>query len=1054
MKRIKLKYVSLFFFWVPGLLFSNLLFAQNYIVSNWTVEDGLSSNDVKEILQDEAGFMWIATEHGLNKFDGYSFQNHRYHPSDRSTIGANYINSICKDEQENIWVNLAVGVVSKYDQRSKKFTNYYFSNRQIFINTIKFIPKIGICIATNQGLFTVDEQASEMTLLTPEEGEAPKNIYNFFPTSKQNIYLSTNKGFEFFDFATKRTSTTYFVAELDTIPFEYPVEKHFEDAQGVLWIQTTNGSLYRSEDRIHFKKSVEGKGRSFNQPKGHLFITEEDKNTKWFFTKDCSWLTNDESNAAWKPFPHSSDFFVFSFQDNAKNTWFWTKSQQLLKWDGQQLNFILDLSDRLTFNEIRQVYVDDKNGIWLASRGKGLWRVHNRTWPINSWKNAPSQAPITAEITALFSDNPDFMWLGAHDNLYQYYFATELIFPAFLALKNKNIFRNLRINAIAKDANGGLWIATSQGVIIVEKGGKNYWHIITDTNENYLGYTRCLIADPAGRMWIGTTRGLFLYDPNTEQIYPFFSDSRQNNSIKSNNIYCLSLLSETQFLIGYVKEGVDLVSFDPSNHSISCKKVRYENAKRPQYDLMTANTFYRSGEDYWVGTFSKGLLKLDLDQLTMHPLSKDFPIIPNIKRIQKGSKGNLWISSIDGIRSVNPEDKTFYRFSKASGLLSNQFTSNASVQDSSGNLYFGSLNGLNKIQPSYWNNQDTIATPILTDFKKYDQSIAFEQDLNEVESISLNHQDDYITFEFVAPTYDNPAEVQYAYQLDGFDDRWRYCHSQLSATYTNLAPGNYLFKIRAGNKGGFLNSKIKQIKIHVSPPFWQTSWFIFLCLGLLIGLIWVAFKIQSTIRSNRLKIVAEIRKKAADDFHDELGHRLTKIVLFVESLMRQKSKFPQASVPLLRKIQDNANGLFYSTKDFIWAMNPSKDSALDLFIVLRDFGDELFADTSIQFSMEGLQEDYKNHILDMDSKRQIVMIFKEAMNNVLKHSKGNIVVLNVQKEGQQLKLTLTDDGQGFILDHQKFGYGLGSMFNRSKKIKAPFVIHTAPEKGTEISLKI
>jgi len=410
---------------------------------------------------------------------------------------------------------------------------------------------------------------------------------------------------------------------------------------------------------------------------------------------------------------------------------------------------------------------------------------------------------------------------------------------------------------------------------------------------------------------------------------------------------------------------------------------------------------------------------LNLDKLTVSPLSETFPIIPNVKEIQQGKNGHLWVSSIDGIRSVNPTDQTFYRFTKASGLLSNRFFFNSSVQDSLGHLYFGSANGLNKIQPDNWNSQDTLATPILTEFKKYDKRIASDSFLNELTSIPLSYQDDFITLEFVSPTFDNPGDVQYAYQLEGFDEDWRYCKTQLSATYTNLPPGAYVFKVRAGNKGGFSNSKTKQLAILVAPPFWQTSWFTCFAIFSLFLIYYLSLKIQSHWRANRLKIIAKVRKKTADDFHDELGHRLTKIVL-------------------------------YSTRDFIWAMNPSKDSALELLVLLRDFGDDLFADTDIQFSVEGLKEEYEDYILDMDWKRQLIMIFKEAMNNALKHSKAEAVVLKVEDCGKQLKISLIDNGQGFIISHKSFGYGLGSMLNRSKKIGGKLEIKSLCGQGTEI----
>jgi len=1051
-----LKCFLLILWWSTGLSWTNQLIAQDYVLSNWTVEDGLSSNDVQDVLQDKDGFLWIATEHGLNKFDGYTFEKHRYHPNDSTSIGANFISSICKDGQENIWVNLSVGIVSKYDKRTRKFKNYIFPNRQTYIFDINFIPGRGIYISTNKGLFNIAPHSNQMIWLYPKGGSPQKSVHKTFASSDQRLYLSTEKGLELYDSSMHFIRPICFVHQSDTTLFNYPIEKLFKDSKGTTWIQTPYGSICKSEDGIHFTKSLRGTGRTYIKPSKQLFVFEDNKRINWVFSNDGELRYYDEHSQSWES-SKNQPATAFAFKDKEHNTWICTKSHQLLKWNEDQWELIIDLSSHLKYWEINHVLVDHKNGIWLGSKGKGLWRIHNRKWPINNWQNNLKDQSMPFEVTALQSNNAEYMWLGTFNNLYRYYFETENLIPVRIGPKSKNPFVDLRVNDIHKNIDGRLWVGTDRGLVVIEADEKSYRYIHSESDHQkniHLGYIRCVQSDQSGRMWIGTTRGLFIYEPKDDQFHRYSPSEKKARGIKNYNIQSLFRISQTVFLLGYIKEGVDLCNYDPVDHSISCQKISYQNKKRQQYDLMTANVFYQTGDEYWLGTFSKGLLKLDLDSLSMRPLSDNFPIIPNVNGILKGKKGNLWISSIDGIRSVNPYDQTFYRFSKSSGLSSNQFHLNSAEQDALGNLYFGSLKGLNKIQPSIWNHQDTIATPILTDFKKYDEQVIFSQQLNEVEAISLSHKDDYITFEFVSPTYHNPADVQYAYQLQGFDPDWRYCKTQLSATYTNLPPGHYTFKVRAGNKGGFLNSKVKQIQIRVSPPFWQTSWFILFVLVIVGFLIWLFYKIQQRIRLNRLKIAMEIRKKAADDFHDELGHRLTKIGLFVESLMLQKDHFPASSAHLLQKIQGNANELYHSTKDFIWAMNPSKDSALELFVLLKDFGEDLFEDTSIQFSVEGIKEEYKDYLLDMDMKRQLIMVFKEAMNNALKHAYCTRVVLKIKTYQDQMQIALSDDGKGFLLTSEKFGYGIGSMYNRSKKIGGQLEINSKIGQGTEILFKL
>ncbi len=1052
-----LKYPFLFFLITlcPASLIS--LFAQNYTLSNWTVEDGLSSNETRGLLQDQEGFIWVATAHGLNKFNGYTFKNHRYNPSDSTSMGANYITSIWQDGEGNIWINLGVGILSKYSKFTKKFTNYFFHDHNTNIFDIKYIAGWGMCIATNKGLFTIDQPANRLRRIPLNKEINQQRFFKIFTASNQRIYLSTHKGLKLFGGAANSLNNTFIIGPSDTLDFSYSIEKLFKDSKGNIWVQTHAGGLYQSNDGIYFKESLLASGVPRSKIRGQLFISELARDSKVLFSNSHKLLIQSNDDQSWSIFPSQGEPIHFAFKDNAGHIWVCTKNNMLFKWNGKLWDFIIFFGDDLKFWEINEVFVDDKNGIWFGTHGKGVWRVYNRKWPISSLKNSDTGLPINFDVMALLIENEEHMLVGAYRHLFRYYFEIERLVTIFSGSNMEYPFSNLTINNIGRNTSGNIFAATNQGIIVMGENGENISHynfIKVDNKKHALNYTRCILPDPYGNLWIGTTQGLYLLDLDTEQFYFYHPSQKGGKFLRGKDIQCIEQVNDTSLLIGYTKYGADLLVFNPDDYSIASQKIVYKNSQMEQSEYATINTFYQSSSEYWAGSFSKGLLRVNLDSLTMQPISEDFPIIPNVKGIQKGTKGNLWVSSIDGLRSVNPNDLTYYRFSKASGLLSNNFHLNSAVQGHNGNLYFGSKNGLNKIEPSKWNNQDTISTPILTEFKIYDESITFPQYLDEVETIYLNPNDDYITFEFVSPTYDNPGDVQYAYQLEGFNDNWQYCENHRSATYTNLDPGEYTFKIRAGNKGGFLNSETKKIQVIIAPPYWQTSWFILFVIGVLIFTGWVVYKIRRQIRMNRLKTIAEIRQKAADDFHDELGHRLTKIGLFVESLMMQKNTFPEKSAHILQKIQDNANELYHSTKDFIWAINPSKDSAIELFILLRDFGDELFDETDIQFSVKGLKEEYQDYFLDMDLKRQLVLIFKEAMNNALKHANCTKVIFKIAECKKHIKLSLVDNGNGFILNHKKFGYGLSSMFNRSKKVGGQLEVKTKIGEGTEILFKI
>ncbi len=1032
------------------ILLTDKLSAQNYTLSNWTVEDGLSSNKIQDITQDAEGFMWIATEHGLNKFDGYEFTRYRYRIGDNNSIGANYTNQICQDNKGNIWISLGVGILSKYNKLSQSFINYSFPEVNTYISDIQFISKLGLYITTNRGLFKIKENFDTLQLMPFQIADEDFIGHLIFLRKDQHFYTNSNRGLKLYDPFTDGIRDVYFVYEKDTVEFNAPISQLYEGSDKNFWIMTEGGSICQSKDGIYFSKTEPRMERSSIYPIGTNFIHEESDELYFSSFKKSKLFHFEKEKQFWNQIPDGLASVAFTFYDQENKHWAFTKRNELFKKEGLIWKKIISLKDKLKYWEIKEVYVDNKNGIWLASKGHGLWRIYNRKWPINILQEKDAQEPFDFQVKALNIDQKENLWVGAFNNLYQYDLNKETLKP-WRSNLNENPFAGLNINDIEIDEDK-IWTATNHGLIIVDqlrKTNKSIKTVKINNEEIALNYVRCVTIDDSENIWIGTNKGLFIYRKDKETFYHYPSSGEQN-AIKNSNIQSICQIDSNKYLVAYIKEGVDLLTLQTTDFSIFCEKINFQGNGKEQFDLMTANTFYQTEQDIWLGTFSKGLLKLDVENKLMHPLSKDFPIIPNVQGIQKGVDGNLWVSSIDGIRSINLKDQTYYRFTKSSGLSSNNFNLKSAVQDSRGNLYFGSSKGVNKIQGFKWEIQEKIATPILTEFKKYDKQVIFDKPLESIEKIELHHTDDYISFDFVSPTFDNPKGVQYAYQLEGFEKNWKYCKDQRSATYTNLAPGEYLFKVKAGNKGGFLNSKIKRIALIVNPPFWQTIWFKIFIIGLGFFIFYLIFKIQKNIQQNRLQIAADIRKKAADDFHDELGHRLTKNALFVESLMLQKDSFPKSSATLLQKIKDNSNELYYSTKDFIWAMNPSKDSALDLFVLLRDFGDELFEDTSIQFSVEGIKETQKDFLLDMDLKRQIVMIFKEAMNNVLKHSDCSNVVLKVQKEEKGLKIALSDNGKGFTPKYKEFAYGLGSMLNRSKKIGAHLEINSKEGEGTEI----
>ena len=223
----------------------------------------------------------------------------------------------------------------------------------------------------------------------------------------------------------------------------------------------------------------------------------------------------------------------------------------------------------------------------------------------------------------------------------------------------------------------------------------------------------------------------------------------------------------------------------------------------------------------------------------------------------------------------------------------------------------------------------------------------------------------------------------------------------------------------------------------------------------MIHLSWAQHKIKHALEIEKIRAEENerVRKQTAIDFHDELGHRLTRISLLTEIVKRKLGDSYRDVLPLLRKISENSIQLYDGTKDFIWAIDPQNDSLYELLVRLKDFGDEIFNDTNIDFLVKGISAELEKTSLSTDMKRHLTLIFKEGMNNSLKHSGGKKVSLESKIVGDEIEITLQDDGTGFKIDEDKGGNGIKNMIKRAEKINGQLQINAEPGKGTRISFK-
>jgi signal transduction histidine kinase len=325
--------------------------------------------------------------------------------------------------------------------------------------------------------------------------------------------------------------------------------------------------------------------------------------------------------------------------------------------------------------------------------------------------------------------------------------------------------------------------------------------------------------------------------------------------------------------------------------------------------------------------------------------------------------------------------------------------------------------------------------------------------------LELRHDQNFVSFRLAATDYTNPAQNQYAYRLEGSDNQWIELGRQPDVNFANLSDGSYTLRLKSANNQGVWNDKDNfSLPLIVHPPWWRTGWFYGLGLLFLLGLVWSIY----TLRINQLLALERakneenerVRQMAAQDIHDEFGNSLTRISLLSELVKNQiKKEKPAEALNLLAKISDNSQRLYQGTKDFIWAINTDHDNLYEVAIRIKDYCEEVLDKNQIRFDCDGIGQHLIEKKLAAGTSRQVVMIFKEATTNTLKHAQATTVKLYFETEGPRIYIVWQDNGQG-ITTAKTNGQGIENMHTRAAKIKADFRIESNLHRGTTVKLGI
>lgn len=1038
--------------------------------------DGLPQKHVLCLLEDEMGFLWIGTEDGLYRYDGRQFKEFRSFPNDTTTLSHNYIVSMTEDKNGRIWVGTREGLCA-YSKEQESFTRYYYDDGDFpaaenLILAVMVDSKGFVWYGTYQGLFRLDPASLDIMLFLPQP-ENPNSIqdrivWDLFEDNKGRMWFGTREGVAIYQNDGSFNFQVY--RPEPKSPGGLKTGRVWDFGQqpdGTIWLGTNDG-VYRvieEKEGYMFERigNIPGNPNSLSYNFVQSIMAEGNDRlwvATWTGGLDELVFKNAEKTAIdfihhqhveGDPTTLNHNTVETMLRDRSGTLWVGTeaglnKASPL----SQKFNTIAHVAKNpgsLSTNNVTAMLQDRQGNIWMGTDGGGLNVVAQKDFEEGKnnfivYRGSPARNGSLPHdnIYGLYQDSKGFLWVATYRGLAFTNIANGIQQLKFSTLSTADGLPHHFIFDVLEIEAGEYWVATYGKLARMyfdpanpSKKARFQWYDMDPSQPDALvnATTYILCKDRFGQVWIGTYDGLSQYAEK---------DGRA-------------------FFINYKNKVGDTTSLS-------------EN-------LVNALHCDSKGR-LWVGTM-RGLNYMHQTAAGERAEVKNFGAqngFPNdfIHSIEEDEEGRLWLGTNQGLVVFNPDAalkgepcvEQVYDF--RDGLSDNGFNDRASCKDASGRLLFGGPGGVSFFNPKEIPYNPHAPAMVITDFKLFNESVKPSQSKNALLNksiartgeIKLKHWQNVFTIEFTALDFTLPLKNQYKYKLEGFNKDWVNAGNDNAATFTNLSDGTYTFLVFGSNNDGVWSKEPARLVIKVLPPLWKTWWAYLVYLLTIGGIIygWFRYRLGVRVKEVERKNAIErarfeerelLRNQNAADFHDELGHRLTKVSLFLELAERQSKGGSQLNAHL-SKIKQHLAELSAGIRDMIWTLDPKKDSLYQTVIRLQEFGDRLFEHTGIQFQTSGNTAAVDRFQMEPDVRRQVLLLFKEAMNNCLKHSNATKAGLEISVSNHFANFLFHDDGDGFTGTAEKQGYGLKNMKARADKISAEFYIESKPGGGTRISV--
>ena len=979
-----------FCFTILIILCTSSIFGQSRYFKRYQVENGLSNSTVFCSLQDRNGFMWFGTKDGLNRFDGYTFKIFQTDVDDPKSIGDNFIRSIYEDPHGVIWVGTYKGLY-QYDVISETFSLAVATDFDVRAIVMDKLGDVWYISGANLNKFN----------------PATKKIFSFNPQSffyassiclsdDGIVWVSANDGVLKKYNPKTNTFKSYNVYDKEPFSSSKYIEKIRGFGNDYIFIATSTQGAKIFDIKSETYRNI----LRYNLDKTDIYARDFARHSAdefWIGTESGIFIYNIKTNKYTNLRKSYND--PYSISDNAIYTltidkeggiWAGTFFGGVNYYPKQYTSFekfFPDYSPKsLSGNAVREICQDQYGNLWFGTEDAGLNKLESKEKGfIHFYPNGTKSTISYTNIHALLAVG-NKLWIGTFEHgLDILDIKSGKVVKHYNSGSGANQLKNNFIITFLQTSEGKIYLGTRSGLFSYNEGTDDFTYI------PYLSahFVHSITEDHNGTIWVGTVgQGLFYFNPKTKQSGNYQFDPKDKNSLGSNN--------------------VDAV-YEDSKHTL------------------------------WLATEGGGLCQLLPDHKTFKRITNKNGLPSNtVYKIIEDNDQNLWITTSKGLVFMERNTNHLKIFSKANGLLNDQFNYNSAFKDKDGMLYFGSVKGLIKVDPTKFIKSTFVPPVYITGFQINNEEVGLnnrksplKKSINFTDTIRLNYDQSTFSIDFASLSYTAPEMTEYAFKMVNLEGNWTYLKSNRKAYFTDLSPGKYVFKVRAANFSGIWAGKEKQLVIQITPPFWANYWAYLLYFLLLLFSIYLSISTyhnrHKAKNQRKLELFEHEKEKeiyhAKIEFFTNVAHEIrTPLTLIkgpMEKIIMKVDEVPQIKNNLLI-MQRNTDRLLNLTNQLL-DFRKTETNGFSLNFVKANV--KLLLENNYQ-QFKPLAEQkkirYKINVPDTSvyayvDPEALNKILSNLLNNAIKYSESMVLLTLQPLEEGESHITFIVENDGYLI---------------------------------------